>query len=129
MTDLRLVQLAMPGDGPFDHSDLSYEAMMTPDGLREVATYADAVGVAKTFVLNPETAAPTTLCADAHAAGLDVHVWTVRAENAFLLPPFRSDGGDAAPGDLDAEVRALVAAGADGLFSDHPDLVLRALGR
>jgi glycerophosphoryl diester phosphodiesterase len=32
----------------------------------------------------PPTAPPTTLVADAHAAGLKVHPWTFRAENFFL---------------------------------------------
>ena len=101
--------------------------MMTPEGLAEIATYADAVGVAKTFVLDETTAAPTGLVARAHAAGLAVHVWTVRAENAFLLPPFRTAGGPEAHGDLAGELRALVAAGVDGLFSDHPEAALQAV--
>ncbi|MEM1055271.1 MAG: glycerophosphodiester phosphodiesterase [Bacteroidota bacterium] len=127
-TDLRLVQLAYPGGSPADRPDLTYDAMVTPDGLTEIATYADAIGVHKAMVLNLETAAPTELVGSAHAAGLHVHVWTIRAENVFLLPPFRT-GDDAAHGDLSGEVRALAEAGVDGLFSDHPDLVLAALGR
>ncbi len=128
LTRLRLVQLAVPGGAPADRPEVGYDAMMTPDGLATVATYADAVGVDKAFVLDPETLAPSSLVADAHAAGLAVHVWTVRAENAFLPPPLHSASG--APGDrgdVEAEVRALVAAGADGLFTDHPDLVREAL--
>lgn len=126
-TDLRLVQLASPGGAPPDRPGLPYDAMMTPEGLAEIATYADAVGVAKTFVLDETTAAPTNLVARAHAAGLAVHVWTVRAENAFLLPLFRTTGGPEAHGDLAGEVRALVAAGVDGLFSDHPEAVLQTV--
>ena len=130
LTRLRLVQLAMPGAAPVDRRELSYDAMMTPDGLATVATYADAVGVAKTFVLDPETLAPSALVADAHAAGLDVHVWTVRPENAFLPPSLRSaDGAPEAGGDVRAEVRALLAAGVDGLFADAPDVVVEVLGR
>ena len=132
-TDLRLVQLATPGGTPASGGP-SYDAMMTPEGLAEVARYADAVGVHKAFVLDAETAAPTGLVGAAHASGLAVHVWTVRAENAFLLPPFRASGGsdDAAPeahGDLAGEVRALVAAGVDGVFTDFPARTLAALGR
>ena len=128
MTDLRLVQLATPGGAPADRPALSYDAMMTPEGLDTVAAYADAVGVAKAFVLD-EALAPTALVADAHAAGLAVHVWTVRAENAFLPAPLRSSSNPAERGDVAAEVRALAAAGVDGLFTDHPALVLAALGR
>lgn len=130
MTRLRLVQLAHPGGAPADRPETPYDAMMTPDGLATVATYADAVGVAKTFVLDPETLSPSSLVADAHRVGLDVHVWTVRAENAFLPPSLRS--GSARPeahGDVAAEIRALVAAGVDGLFSDYPALVVDALDR
>ena len=128
MTGLRLVQLAYPGGAPADRPALGYDAMTTLDGLEAVARYADAVGVAKAFVLDDDLA-PTALVADAHAAGLAVHVWTVRAENAFLPPSLRTAGGAAERGDVAAEVRALAAAGVDGLFTDHPALVLDALGR
>lgn len=129
MTRLRLVQLAYPGGAPADRPEASYDAMMTPDGLGTVATYADAVGVAKAFVLDPASLEATGIAGAAHAAGLDVHVWTVRAENVFLPPSLRSSDDPAARGDVAAEVRALVAAGADGIFSDHPGLVVEALGR
>ena len=129
LTRLRLVQLAMPGAGPADRSEMRYGAMMAPDGLATVATYADAVGVAKAMVLDPETLAPSSLVADAHAAGLAVHVWTLRPENAFLPVPLRSSDAPAAHGDLAAEVRALAEAGVDGVFADVPDTVIAALGR
>ena len=130
LTRLRLVQLAMPGAAPADRPEVGYDAMMTPDGLATVATYADAVGVAKAFVLDPETLAPSSLVADAHAAGLAVHAWTVRPENAFLPPPLRSaSGAPGDAGDVRAEVRALVAAGVDGLFTDATDEVVAALDR
>ena len=132
MTQVRLVQLAFPGGRPADADSAdaaqTYDAMMTPAGLARVAEYADAVGVATPFVLTPDGAA-TALVADAHAAGLDVHVWTVRAENAFLPAALRSDIDPAALGDVGTLVRALAAAGVDGIFADQPDLVLAALGR
>ena len=128
MTDLRLVQLAYPGGAPADRPAQGYDVMMTPGGLDEVAEYADAVGVAKAFVLDGAFTA-TALVADAHAHGLDVHVWTVRAENAFLPPALRSSDDPAERGNVAAEVHALAAAGVDGLFTDHPALVLGALGR
>ncbi len=129
LTRLRLVQLAEPGGAPADRPEVGYEALLTPDGLGTIATYADAIGVAKALVLDPDTLRPTSLVADAHAAGLAVHVWTVRAENVFLPPSLRSSGATGERGDVAAEVRALVAAGVDGLFTDHADLVLDALGR
>ena len=127
-TGLRLVQLATPGGRPFGGGP-AYDVMLTPAGLAEVATYADALGVHKGSVLDPDTLAPTPLVVDAHAAGLDVHVWTVRAENAFLPPPLRRGASPDDHGDVGAEARALVEAGVDGLFTDHPALVLAALGR
>ena len=129
-TDLRLVQLAEATGGPFDLPGATYRARMSPAGLAEVATYADAVGVAKALVLDPQTLAPTPLVRDAHYAGLAVHVWTLRAENAFLPPALRSaspEPGD--HGDLAAEAHALAEVGVDGVFTDHPDLVADALAR
>ena len=129
-TDLRLVQLADAMGGPFDQPSATYRAMMTPAGLEEIAAYADAVGVAKSLVLDPETLAPTPLVQDAHRTGLAVHVWTLRAENVFLPPPLQSDPARPADfGDLTAEVRALRDAGVDGVFTDFPDLVRDALAR
>jgi glycerophosphoryl diester phosphodiesterase len=66
-------------------------------------------------------ATPTTLVRDAHAAGLAVHVWTLRPEPVFLAPRY---GGDPL-----AEVRELAALGVDGLFADYPDQAVRGLGR
>ena len=53
--------------------------------------------------------------ADARAAGLLVHFWTLRAEERFRT--LRSDGQLLS---FDAEARALLALGADGLITDHP---------
>jgi glycerophosphoryl diester phosphodiesterase len=59
---------------------------------------------------------------DAHAAGLDVHPYTFRAENTFLPADHRvgttaTDYGRA----VDEQVTFL-AAGVDGLFTDQPDV-------
>lgn len=58
----------------------SYAQMCTPEGLRAVAAYANAIGPDKRLVLGEDGAA-TRLVEDAHAAGLLVHPWTYRAEN------------------------------------------------
>ena len=60
---------------------------------------------------------------DAHAAGLVVHVWTLRRENQFMATNFRLGTDPNAPGDLAAEARAFLDAGVDGIFSDNPDVV------
>jgi len=62
----------------------------------------------------------------ARAAGLGIHVWTLRAENEFLPIDLRLPGDLAAKGNLNAEIAALLDAGITGFFSDHPDLAVRA---
>jgi glycerophosphoryl diester phosphodiesterase len=107
-TRVRLVQLVTRRD------------QVTPDALREIATYADGIG-ANTRLLIPEDpgAAPTSLVRDAHDAGLLVHVWTLRPEPAFLLSRYN--------GDPLAEVRELAALGVDGMFGDCPDQLVHGL--
>lgn len=124
-----LVQLMSAEGGPWDHSEArdwsDYAAMTTPAGLARVAQYATAIGVQKNMVLREGAGgalAPTTLVRDAHAAGLAVHAWTFRAENAFLPALLRRGDDPAAQGDLRAEVQAAIAAGVDGVFCDHPDI-------
>lgn len=135
MTQLPLVQLMNDRGQPWDavaagHS-LTYADMATAPGLRQVAAYANAVGVHKNLVM-PRTvgdrlAAVTALSADAHANGLDVHVWTFRAENIFLPVEWRATGGDGGHGQLQAEIQQFLRAGVDGIFADHPDLAVKAL--
>jgi glycerophosphoryl diester phosphodiesterase len=72
-------------------------------------------------------AAPTGLVRNAQAAGLKVHPWTFRRENAFLPPALRRGSDPAAAGDLAAELRAFVAAGVDGVFTDNTPEVVAAL--
>lgn len=100
--------------------------LATPAGLAFIAGYAQAIGPAKDAVI-PRDAAdrlghPTRLVAQAHAAGLQVHAYTLRPENPFLPAELRR-GDLASPsehGDLAAEIRAYLAAGVDGFFTDHP---------
>jgi glycerophosphoryl diester phosphodiesterase len=110
------------------------EALVTPQGLREVAGYATWLGPTKELIipLGPDDAAgaPTTLVRDAHAANLRVMPYTFRNENEFL-PAGRRRGGPAAPadtyGDAFGEYRQYVALGVDGVFSDDPDTALAAV--
>ena len=128
-TGLPLVQLVgVPG--PRDRQG----DLVTPTGLERVATWADAVGVHKDLVLprRPGTGAlgdPSALVADAHAAGLLVHVWTMRDENAFLPTGHRRGESPSAPGDCIEETLAFLDAGVDGLFTDQPDTTLEARRR
>jgi glycerophosphoryl diester phosphodiesterase len=93
--------------------------MVTPAGLETIARYADGVGLEKALL-------SAAVVAGAHQAGLLVHAWTYRAENAFLPQALRRGADPASYGDLAAELRAAFAQGIDGLFSDFPGLAVAA---
>lgn len=122
MTNVRLIQLVAAEGGPADGTYRSYAEMLTPEGLKAVAAYADGIGPEKTLVIprgpDMRLTSPTRLVADAHAAGLKVHPWTFRAENYFLPADHRKGEDPRAHGDLAGEIRAYLATGIDGLFSD-----------
>jgi glycerophosphoryl diester phosphodiesterase len=110
-TALRLVQLT------------SDPAAVDDDGLRRIALYADGVGVEKRLIIplsdDGGLGEATDLVGRAHALGLLVHVWTLRADADFLPAAY---GGDPA-----AEVRRFRELGVDGLFTDHPDIAVRTI--
>ncbi|WP_411291543.1 glycerophosphodiester phosphodiesterase [Sphingorhabdus sp.] len=122
-TKLRLIQLMDEKGSPADQSDLTYPAMATAEGLKTVATYADGIGPNKALVI-PRTlmgnlGEPTTLVADAHSLGLAVHPWTFRRENYFLPLAQKSGIDPRGIGDVKAEMKAFLATGIDGIFSDN----------
>ena len=135
MTEVRLVQLVDRAGAPYDLAAAgdprTYDDLVTPGGLAEVATYADAVGSHKDRVLPRDRAGavgqPSSLVTDAHEAGLHVHVWTLRDENRFLPTNLRVGSDPNARGDATAEARALLDAGVDGLFGDHPRTLVAAV--
>ena len=118
MTGIRLIQLVAGAGGPADDAVPSYAAMLTPAGLRKIAGYAYGIGPDKAQLWAGD--APTSLVADAHAASLNVHPWTYRAENIFLREPFRRGDDRTAQGDLRGEIDAALAQGIDGFFTDFP---------
>lgn len=131
--DVPIAQLVNSSGQPWDFTVAgdarTYRDLVSPANLAWISTYADGVGVNKDLVLprtGGATTTPSALVADAHAAGLLVHIWTVRAENQFMASNFRLGTDPNAYGDLRAEVIAFLDAGIDGLFSDQPELAVAA---
>jgi glycerophosphoryl diester phosphodiesterase len=109
-----------------------YDAMLTPEGLAEIKTYADGIGPWKPYIVPvkistwkdsnadgtpykgsmPEasTQEATSLIADAHKLGLFVHVFTFRNEKKYLAADYR--------GDPSLEYLKFFRLGADGVFTD-----------
>jgi glycerophosphoryl diester phosphodiesterase len=95
----------------------------TDQALRTIKSYADGIGPNTRLVIPAiadGTLLPATdLVARAHAAGLLVHVWTLRSEPVFLSRSYH--------GDVAEEYRQYAALGVDGIFTDFPDAAARAL--
>jgi glycerophosphoryl diester phosphodiesterase len=131
-TKLRLIQLMDEKGSPADRGDMTYKQMTSAEGLEIVATYADGVGPNKAMVI-PRTmignlGTPTTLVADAHKVGLAVHPWTFRRENYFLPLAQKSGIDPRGIGDVQAEMKAFLATGIDGIFSDNVAEAVSARG-
>jgi glycerophosphoryl diester phosphodiesterase len=139
--DIPLVQLFGGSGRPYDFvvngDSRTYTDLSTPEGLAEIATYAAGIGPNKQRIvplttvdadgngqpddLNGDgvisdgdriTGLPTTLIQDAHAAGLLVHLYTLRDES-FFLP-------DSYEGDPVNEYKQFIELGVDGFFTDFP---------
>ncbi|MFZ0254141.1 MAG: glycerophosphodiester phosphodiesterase [Gammaproteobacteria bacterium] len=139
VTTMPLIQLLWLEGQPYDVASaggtLSYDDMATSEGLKAIAGYADGVGPEKNHFIIPrggdgnlEVHRTTRFVAEAHQAGLAVHAFTFRAENAFLPISLRClDPNDPnAKGDLISEIKIFLAAGIDGFFVDQPDMGVKA---
>ncbi len=130
----RLVFLVESSGSPADlvaahgRKALSYAAHVTDAGLARLATRVDGVSVDKRMLLTADGTATTDLVARAHAAGLLVFTWTLRAENRFLAKASRRGGSPSAFGDWRREFALIASTGLDGVFADQPDLARAALG-
>lgn len=114
---LKLVQLV--GENEWGESTADYAQMRTVGGLAAIATYADAIGPTLTHVLERTESGdvrPTPLTDWAHAAGLQVHPYTVRSD---ALPEFAASA--------DHLIDLLERTGIDGIFTDFPDRAVRRL--
>ena len=107
-TPLPLVRLVMPRKA----ADI--------DDLADVATFANFIGPHKDLVIprgkDGRLGNPTDLVGRAHAAGLGVHIWTMRDEPSYLP-------SDTTPLE---EYAAYFAAGIDGLFTDWTTTAVEA---
>ena len=129
-TPVRLIQLIDSGRSA-DGAD--YDAMLTPAGLKAVSSYANGIGPNRDRIIPRDAKGvlgePTTLVADAHAAGLAVHPWTFRPENYFLARDFRVGTDPRGRGDAAGEIKLWLDVGVDGVFSDLPAAVVQAMAR
>ena len=160
-TQVRLVQLVdgndidyrtgkvtyeAPYDRPYDWTRAgrtdNFDALLTPAGLKEVATYADGVGPWKPYIvpmvgqfdasgnmldvnkdgkvngMDAGSGTPTTLIADAHKAGLAIHTWTFRNEARRLAHDYQGNPAN--------EYLQFFRLGIDGVFSDFTDTAVAA---
>ncbi len=113
----------------------TYADLRTPEGLAEVATYADGIGPWKRMIVSVKgvdangdgiaddvngdgavndadktITPPTSLITDAHNAGLLVHPYTFRNETRYLASDYK--------GDPEKEIRQFIGLGVDGFFTD-----------
>jgi glycerophosphoryl diester phosphodiesterase len=111
-TGVRLVQL------------VSTSALIDGNGLKDIAGYADGLGPEKRLIVpvnrDGSLGPPTDLVARAHAAGLLVHVWTVRIDKEFLPAGYG--------GKPEAEFEQLRSLAVDGVFTDFPDVAAKVYG-
>jgi glycerophosphoryl diester phosphodiesterase len=118
-------QVAASGAGA-----MPYSAYLRCAELERLSHRVDGISVNKRLLLrldeNGDVRGVTDLVDRAHAAGLTVYCWTLRAENAFLPPNLRRGVQPQQFGDWLAEFHLLLRSGVDGVFADQPDLAVRA---
>ncbi len=109
-----------------------YASHLTDAGLAALVGEVDGISVDKAIIMPRDLAGASHRTSDvvarAHAAGLSVFTWTLRAENRFLPRNYRTGHDKAAFGRWEEEFRAIMATGVDGVFADQPDLALAARG-
>lgn len=136
--NIRLLQLLDdPKEHPYDvvaaGGKLSYGEMMKPAGLRDIATYADAIGPNIRAIIplkaDGTLGEPTALAHDAHAVKLELHPYTFRPENYFQAKNFwrGNDPKTFNEAGSVAEIRAYLDAGVDAFFTDDPALGRKAV--
>ena len=104
---------------------------LTDASIARLAGVVDGISVAKSLLFEKDAdgdvVGATDVVERAHAAGLLAYCWTLRPENRFLMGTFQ-DGIKARDwGNWRAEFELILSTGVDGVFADHPDLVLSLL--
>jgi len=129
LTQSPLVQLIRDSGAPYDLT-VPYADLVTTPWLQRISGYADAIGPEKSLVIPRDSAGnlgtPTSLVIDAHAAGLAVHAYTFRDENAFLPADARIGNDPAVHGNAESEYSAFFRTAIDGVFSDNTDSAVAA---
>jgi glycerophosphoryl diester phosphodiesterase len=113
--DLKLVQLI--GENSWQESDSDFDFLQTAEGLDAVAKYADGIGPWLMQLVHLQAdgnMGVSGLAGLAQQRGLFVHGYTLRADQL----PSEIDG-------MQQAVDLLLRAGLDGVFTDHPDQVIR----
>jgi glycerophosphoryl diester phosphodiesterase len=126
-----------PYDFVVNGDSRTYGDLRSPDGLKEIATYADGIGPWKRMIVSVKgvdsnndgiaddvnkdglvndadktTLPPTSLINDAHKAGLQVHPYTFRNEGRYLAADYN--------GNPELEFRQFINLGVDAYFTDFP---------
>lgn len=123
--NIPLIQLINSKGTPYDFiasGDFrTYQDLITPEGLAEIATYAQGIGSSKDLIVSARISdrnadrilkEPTSLVNDAHKAGLLVHAFTFRSDEFYLSPEYE--------GNPDREYEQFLQLGIDGFFTDFP---------
>jgi glycerophosphoryl diester phosphodiesterase len=112
---LKLVQLI--GENAWNEADTDYNVMRTPEGLKDIARYANGIGPSIDHILSSRFGkiTVTELVNEAHNLNLLVHPYTLRKDS---LPNFVS-------GFNELIELLFEQAGVDGVFTDFPDLAVQ----
>lgn len=108
-----------------------FSSYLTDEGLAALAaSNIDGISVDKRMLLLTDKAGHATgtndLVQRAHAAGLTVFSWTLRAENHFLAKNFHRGKSPRDFGEWRDEFQLIMRTGLDGVFADQPDLAIEA---
>ncbi len=109
----------------------TFASYLTDDGLSGLAASEfHGISVDKRMLLVADKAGNVTgtngLVQRAHAAGLAVFCWTLRAENHFLAKNFQRGKAAGEFGAWRDEFQMIMRTGLDGVFTDQPDLAIEA---